>query len=57
MIAIITCGNGKQKVPAKSIDIYIGFIFRQKLTYVRTFYPNAYIYIYLVLSMESFQQI
>ena len=45
MIAIITCGKGKQKVPAKAIDLYIGILFRQKLTYVRTFYPNAYIYI------------
>lgn len=45
MIAIITCGKSKQAVPAKAIDLYTGIVFRQKLTYVQTLYPNAYIYI------------
>ena len=46
MIAILSCGKSKQIVPAKAIDIYIGIAFQQKLKYVRTFYPNADIYIY-----------
>lgn len=45
MIAILSCGKSKQCVPAKAIDIYIGILFRQKLIYTKTFYPNADIYI------------
>lgn len=45
MIAILSCGKSKQIVPAKAIDIYIGIVFRQKLKYVQSFYPNADIYI------------
>ena len=45
MIAILTCGKSKQRVPAKAIDIYIGNIFQKKLAYVKAFYPNVDIYI------------
>lgn len=45
MIVILSCGKSKQCIPAKAIDIYIGILFRQKLIYTKTFYPNADIYI------------
>ena len=47
MIVILSCGKSKQYIPAKAIDIYIGILFRQKLIYTKTFYPNADIYIYI----------
>ena len=45
MIIIISCGKRKLQGKAKAKDLYIGSLYRQKLEYVSTLYPNHEFYI------------
>ena len=45
MIIIISCGKRKLEGKAKAKDFYIGSLYRQKLEYVSTLYPDNEFYI------------
>ena len=45
MIIIISCGKRKLQGKAKAKDLYIGSLYRQKLEYVSTLYPDNEVYI------------